>query len=157
MNVQLLIDAIVRQTTVLLAQLATSGGLRAPLAHVASQVFLDLSTELEQQRISKKVSSDMFGMALRAYRRKLARLREGSGERTRSLWQAILDFLADGRLTTRPEISDRFARGDDATVRAVLRDLCDSGLVFATGSGGNSRLANLGNPTSSEDRAGGST
>ena len=28
MNVQLLIDAIVRETTVLIAQLATSGGLR---------------------------------------------------------------------------------------------------------------------------------
>jgi hypothetical protein len=29
-NVQLLIDAIVRQTTVLIAQLATRGGVRAP-------------------------------------------------------------------------------------------------------------------------------
>jgi len=35
MNVQLLIEAIVRQTTVLIAQLATTGGIRAPVAHVA--------------------------------------------------------------------------------------------------------------------------
>lgn len=43
MNVRLLIDSVVRQTTVLLAQLATNGGARAPLAHVANQVFLELA------------------------------------------------------------------------------------------------------------------
>src|SRR5262245_23099637 len=41
MTVELLIQAIVRQTTILIAQLATAGGTRAPLAHVAHQVFLD--------------------------------------------------------------------------------------------------------------------
>ncbi len=46
MNQQLLIDSIVRQTTVLIAQLATSRGARAPVAHVANQVFLDLTREL---------------------------------------------------------------------------------------------------------------
>ena len=49
MNVKILIDSIVRQTTVLIAQLATSGGVRAPLAHVANQVFLDLSRELYER------------------------------------------------------------------------------------------------------------
>ena len=65
MTIQLLIDAIVRQTTVLIAQLATSGG---ALAHVANQVFLDLANELEAHGVSRKVSADMFGMALRALR-----------------------------------------------------------------------------------------
>lgn len=65
MNVRLLIDAIVRQTMVLVAQLATSGGLRAPLAHVASQAFLELARELESQGVGRKVSADMFGMACR--------------------------------------------------------------------------------------------
>jgi len=41
-NVNLLIDALVRQTTVLVAQLATAAGSRAQLAHTANQVFLDL-------------------------------------------------------------------------------------------------------------------
>jgi hypothetical protein len=66
MNVELLIDAIFRQTTVLIAQLATHGGARAPLAHVANQVFLDLASELEAQGVSRKVGADMFGMALAA-------------------------------------------------------------------------------------------
>jgi hypothetical protein len=47
MDAKLLIDAIVRQTTVLIAQLSTAAGIRAPLAHVADQVFLDLASEIE--------------------------------------------------------------------------------------------------------------
>ena len=35
-------DALVRQTTVLIAQLSTTAGIRAPLAHVADQVFVEL-------------------------------------------------------------------------------------------------------------------
>jgi hypothetical protein len=68
MTRQVLIDNIFRQTTVLIAQLATSGGVRAPLAQLADRVFLDLARELDQQGISRKVSADMFGMALRSYR-----------------------------------------------------------------------------------------
>ena len=60
-----LIDAIVQQTTLLIAQLATSAGIRAPLAHIADQVFLDLANEIEQQGVSRKVVADMFGLALR--------------------------------------------------------------------------------------------
>src|ERR1043165_7100832 len=93
MNAQLLIDAIVRQTTVLIAQLATSGGLRAPVAHLANQVFLDLARELDAQGVSRKVSADMFGMALRAYLRKIQRLGESSTEHGRSLWEAVYDFI----------------------------------------------------------------
>jgi hypothetical protein len=36
MNTKLLIDAIVQQTTVLIAELSTASGIRAPLAHVAA-------------------------------------------------------------------------------------------------------------------------
>jgi hypothetical protein len=66
---RLLIDAVVRQTTLLIAQLATSAGIRAPLAHLADQVFLELAREIEQQGVSKKVAADMFGIALRSYQR----------------------------------------------------------------------------------------
>lgn len=135
MNAQVLIDQIVRQTTVLVAQLATSGGVRAPLAHVANQVFLELSRELEAQGISKKVSADMFGLALRSYRRRIQRLSESQTDRSRSLWEAVLDFTNQGRLVTRQEVMKRFFRDDEALVRGVLRDLCDSGLVLETGTG----------------------
>lgn len=135
MNAQLLIDSIVRQTTVLVAQLATSRGLRAPLAHVADQVFLELATELEAQGLSRKVTADMFGLALRSYRRRIQRLTESSTERGRSLWEVVLDFLASSQAVTRARVLERFHRDEEQTLRAILNDLCESGLVFQLGRG----------------------
>src|ERR1044071_8716788 len=120
MNVPLLIDAVVRQTTVLIAQLATTGGVRAPIAHIANQVFLDLARELEGQGVSRKVSADMFGMALRAYLRKIQRLSESSTEKGRSLWEAVYDFLRSRDFVTRREIIERFRVDDESAVRSVL-------------------------------------
>jgi len=134
-NLQLLIDSIVRQTTVLIAQLATAGGVRAPLSHVANQVFLDLAEELYAQGVSRKVSADMFGLALRTYLRKIQRLSESSTERGRSLWDAVLAYLGTGRVVTRAEVLQRFHRDDSEMVRGVLHDLCESGLLFRMGSG----------------------
>ena len=135
MTRQILIDNIVRQTTVLIAQLATSGGVRAPLAQIADRIFLDLARELDAQGISRKVSADMFGMALRSYRRRIRQLGESSTERGRSLWEAVLDYLSQGKLVTRKQALERFDRDDPALVRGVLNDLCESGLVFRLGSG----------------------
>jgi hypothetical protein len=135
MNIQLLIDSIVRQTTVLIAQLATAGGVRAPLANVASQVFLDLSRELDNQGVSRKVSADMFGMALRTYQRKVSRMRESATVHGRSLWEAVFDYLREGKVVSRAEVLRRFRNDDEVLVKGVLYDLTESGLVFATGSG----------------------
>lgn len=135
MTIDLLIHAIVRQTTILIAQLATSRGLRAPLAHVANQVFMDLVRELERQGVSRKVSADMFGVGLRTYRRKIQRLSESSTERGRSLWEVVLEYIKAHGLVTRLEILDRFARDEEAQVRAVLRDLTESQLIFSSGRG----------------------
>jgi hypothetical protein len=135
MNAQVLIDSIVRQVTVLIAQLATSGGIRAPLSHVANQVFLDLARELEEQGVSRKVSADMFGMALRAYIRKVRRLSEAETEKGRTLWQALLDFVHAEGLVTRERVLQRFLADGELQVTAVLHDLTESGLVFCSGSG----------------------
>ena len=67
MHTKVLIDSIMRQTTVLIAQLSAAAGIRAPLAHLADEVFLNLSKELEDQGVSRKVVADMFGLALRTY------------------------------------------------------------------------------------------
>ena len=135
MNVQLLIDAIVRETTVLIAQLATSGGLRAPLAHVAGQVFAELAAELEREGVPKKVSADMFGLALRTYQRRTQRAQASQTDRGRSLWQVVLDFIAQHELVTREQLLKRFRHDDERSLRGVLRDLTESGLVFASGKG----------------------
>jgi hypothetical protein len=129
MTVEFLIHAIVHQTTILIAQLATHGGVKAPLAQIANQVFLDLVSELDRQGVSRKVSADMFGLGLRTYRRKIQRMSESSTERGRSLWEVVLEFIQNEGPTTRGAILLRFSLDDEAQVRAVLRDLCDSQLV----------------------------
>ncbi len=138
MTVELLIHAVVRQTTILIAQLATAGGLRAPLAQIANRVFLDLVRELERQGVSRKVSADMFGLGLRTYRRKIQRLSESTTERGRSLWEVVLEHVRKQGLVARADVLARFSRDDEAQVRAVLHDLCDSQLVFAAGTGAHS-------------------
>jgi hypothetical protein len=135
MTIALLIQAIVRQTTILIAQLATSGHGRAPIADVASQVFLDLVRELERQGVSRKVGADMFGMGLRTYQRKIQRITESSTDRGRSLWTAMLDFIRNRGTATRGEVLVRFAGDDETLVRSVLHDLCESELITQTGSG----------------------
>lgn len=135
MNVTLLIDAIVRQTTVLIAHLATSAGVRAPLAHVANQVFYDLVRELEAQGLGRRVVADMFGIALRSYQLKVRRISESISVRERSLWSAVYGFIQESASVRRVRIMERFARDDEQQVRAVLHDLVESGLVFRAGRG----------------------
>ena len=134
-STQYLIDALVQQTTVLLAQLATAGGIRAPLAHIAEQVFLELARELENQGVSRKVTADMFGLALRTYQRRTQRLRESAPERGRSLWEALYAFIRTKDVVTREQVLHRFRNDDAALVKGVLHDLTENGLVFASGNG----------------------
>lgn len=134
MHLRLLIDGIVRQTTVLLAQISTSAGVRSPLSHIADQVFFELAKEIEAQGIKRRVAADMFGMALRAYQKKTQRLVESASTPNRTLWQAVLELIEEGE-TTRSRIEARFKKDGQPEVAAVLMDLVRSGLVYCTGSG----------------------
>lgn len=135
MNSKLLVDAIVRQTTILIAQVCTAAGVRAPLAHIADQVFLGLSREIEAQGVGRKVVADMFGMALRSYQKKVQRLAESATLKDCTLWEAVLDFLRDRGGVPRKDIFARFFHDDENAVAAVLNDLVNSGLAYATGQG----------------------
>lgn len=135
MNTRLLVDAIVRQTMVLIAQLSTAAGIRAPLVNVANQVFLDLVAELERQGVGQKVIADMFGLALRSYQQKVQRLSESATDGGTTLWEAVFRFLNDHEITTRREVQKRFARDDAASVASILNDLVESGLVYKSGRG----------------------
>jgi hypothetical protein len=135
MDAKLLIDAIVRQTTVLIAQLSTSAGIRAPLAHVADQVFLDLASEIEAQGVARKVAADMFGLALRSYQKKVQRLTESATVRERTLWEAVLSYLSEQGSVSREQLFTRFRRDPEQDVAAVLVDLVNQGLVYSTGKG----------------------
>jgi hypothetical protein len=135
MHTRHLIDGIVQQTTVLIAQLSTAAGIRAPLARVADQVFYELSREIERQGVGRKVAADMFGLALRAYQKKVQRLSESVTMHDRTLWEAVLDFVREEGPTSRRAIGARFKRDSQLDVAAVLNDLVTSGLVYGTGRG----------------------
>jgi hypothetical protein len=130
-----LIDAIVQQTTLLIAQLSTAAGIRAPLARLADQVFLELSRELEAQGVTRKVAADMFGLALRSYQKKIQRLSESATARERTLWEAVIEHLRKQGGASRKALLAAFKRENPEDLAAVLKDLLNSGLISAAGRG----------------------
>jgi DNA-binding IclR family transcriptional regulator len=138
-NAQVLIDAIVRQTMVLIAQLSTADGVRSPLSHVADEVFVGLVRELERQNLGKKVIADMFGLALRSYQQKVQRLTESATARGVTLWGAMHAMLAERGSSSRTEILQHFKHDEEGTVRSILNDLVESGLVRRSGRGKDTR------------------
>ena len=135
MDTRHLIDLIMQQTTVLIAQLSTAAGVRAPLAHVADQVFLDLSSAIEAQGKSKKVVADMFGLALRGYQKKVARLAGETQRLQKTLSEALIEFVDEQGSVSKSRIRARFAADGEREVLGVLRDLVDGGTLYRTGRG----------------------
>ena len=148
MNVKLLIDAIMRQTTVLIAQLSTMAGVRAPLAHIADQVFVSLAKEIEAQGVARKVVADMFGLALRGYQKKTQRIAGSQTEQGKTLFEAVLEYLDREQAASKESIVTRFRRDGERETIGVLTDLVTSGLVHVTGKGS----ATLYGPTSHAER-----
>lgn len=135
MDAKLLIDGVVRQTTLLIAQLSTAAGIRAPLSHIADQVFLSLAREIEAQGVGRKVVADMFGLALRTYQKKVQRLTESAAAPERTLWQAVLDELVREGSVPRARLLHKFARDGEKETISVLTDLVNSGLAYTSGRG----------------------
>jgi hypothetical protein len=130
-----MIDGIVQQTTVLIAALSTAAGIRAPLANVADQVFVELAHAIEAQGVGRKVVADMFGMALRTYQKKVQRLAESSTSAQRTLWEAVLEYLVAHGTVSRKVMLHRFRLDGEDNVAAVLNDLVESGAVTRSGRG----------------------
>lgn len=135
MNAHILIQAVIQQSTILLAQLATAGGLRAPLSQVAGQVFLDLSSELQNNGLRKNVIADMFGMTLRTYHRKVRELSQSRSVEGKSLWEAVLDLVRAEQPVSAAQIHERFAHDEYDVVVGVLSDLVNNGLCYRAGRG----------------------
>lgn len=151
MHTKLLIDSIVQQTTILIARLSTAAGVRAPLAHVADQVFLNLAKEIEAQGVGRKVVADMFGLAIRTYQKKVQRLAESETDEGTTLWHAVLAFIGEtpGQTVSRRRLLERFSRDPERELLGVLTDLANSGFIHCTGRGQEARYG----VTSEADRA----
>lgn len=131
----MLIDALVRQTMVLIATLATGAGQRPSISHIADLVFADLVRALKEQGVTNKVIADMFGLALRTYHKRVAQLSESQTFGGQTLWAAVYDHVQQSGPVLRAEIFHRFARDSEAMIGAVLKDLVDNGLVYRSGRG----------------------
>jgi hypothetical protein len=77
----------------------------------------------------------MFGLALRSYQQKVDRLTESASEGGVTLWQVVYDYLRSVESATRPQLLERFSREDEASVKSILRDLVETGLVYQRGRG----------------------
>jgi hypothetical protein len=77
----------------------------------------------------------MFGLALRTYHKKVARLSESRSFHGQSIWEAVLAQVTQHGTVLRADVLARFAADEEAVVRGVLSDLVDSGLLFRTGAG----------------------
>lgn len=135
MNPTLLVDAIVRQSMVFIARLVTAEGSRSPLRRLADEVFVDVVRELDRQGLGERVSAELFGMALREFRRKVARLTESVTRRGVTLCGALHGHLVERGASSRAELLAVFAADGAAAVHAVLDGLVDDGLVRRLGQG----------------------
>jgi hypothetical protein len=135
MSLGLLMDALVREASGLIAAVATHQGARVPLSQVSERLFHGLATELEKLNVKRRVGADMFAMAPRAYIRKLRRAEESATDRGRSLWEAVYEHIvAQGQIPL-SALGERFHRDDGEVLRGVLSDLRESGMVDVSGRG----------------------
>ncbi len=132
MNVNVLIDNILRKTASLVAELATNGGLRPSLADSGQVFFQSLIEELEARKVPRKVVADMLGLTPRGLQKKLGRLADGSAP-NRTLWEGILSYLREHGETPRAQLMNRFSVDSGSVLSSVLRDLEKSGLVTRIG------------------------
>ena len=91
--------------------------------------------ELKGQGLGNKVIADMFGLTLRTYHDRVRRTSESLTDRGSSLWEAVLRYARQRQVLSRGELLSRFRADDEASVRGVLSDLVDSGLLFKSGRG----------------------
>ncbi len=122
MTLELLIHSIVRQTTILIAQFATSGGARA-LAQVADQVLLDLVHDLEREGVGWRSSSTCRARGSSAVQPSAAsgeELRAARGQIAVGGWCSTSSCGAADR-DSREDLV-RFTRDVEPQVRGVLRD-----------------------------------
>jgi hypothetical protein len=77
----------------------------------------------------------MFGLTLRTYHKKLRRLSESETFRGQSLWTAVHRHIQDNGPLGRAEIFLRFRNDDETTLRSVLTDMVDAGVLYVSGKG----------------------
>lgn len=137
MQTRRLIQSIVKATGKLVARVATAGGTRTSIADLGDIFMASMISELQARGVRQRVMADMFGLHLRSLQYQMRRLSESVTDPGRLLWEAVFDHVRIQGECTRTEILYRFRRDEEATVRGVLSDLVETGLVSSKGKGRN--------------------
>jgi len=135
METETLIETLLCRTMVEIAQLATAGGARVPLARLADRTFLELTRELARQGLTTKVIADMLGVAPRTYHRRIRETQGAALTQPRSAWQQVLELLCAEQPLTAHAVKQRLHHEGADLLGAVLHDLVHSGLSRRTGWG----------------------
>lgn len=139
MDVSLLIDAVVRQTMVLIANLVRATGHRPQLERIAQQIFLELNDELRRQGVRASLLAGLFGMKLRTYHDRVRRARESVTCAGQPLFQAVFDHIRAEGPVQQWQIEGAFVDDHAKVLQAILDDLVETGLVFKSGRGASTR------------------
>lgn len=135
LNPELLIDAVLRETMSLVAQLATTGGTRVPLGRVTDRIFADLTRALQHRGVTTKVIADMFGMAPRTYHRRVHETRQPPPAAERMVWRDVLELLRTAGTSSGHTVHQNFRHVSAELVSGALNDLVHSGLALRNGWG----------------------
>lgn len=146
MDPSLLIDGIVRQTVVLIAQLVQASGHRPPLAELATRIFVELNDELRRQGVRSSLLAGLFGLKLRTYHDRVRKARAALAEQQMPLFSAVSGMIRGEGPVERWRIEGRFGEAHDKVLGAVLDDLVESQLVYCTGRGPSTRYGWLAAP-----------
>jgi len=139
MDVSLLIDAIVRQTIILIATLVRADGHRPGLERLANQVFLELNDELRRQGVRASLLAGLFGLKLRTYHDRVRRARESVTHEGEPLFQTVFAYIRDTGPVEQWQVEGEFIDDHAKVLQAILDDLVETGLVFKSGRGAATR------------------
>jgi hypothetical protein len=133
MYARLLVDEVVRQTAVLLAELVTRSEERALLSEVQTELLLHLDNELRQRGLSQSARIEALGTTRAAYVQAMKHGRISVTEPSCSLSEAIFRIVTEHGLASREQLAAHFAQDDEERVSGAIERLVGSGLLFRAG------------------------
>lgn len=136
MNHGLLIDAIVRKTALLVADLAVRDPVPASLMHVTDLFFTAINEHLRSKHERpQRVIADLFGLPIRTYQHRVTVLSQSASLRGITVWEAIYRFVRAEEQVSRAEIGQRFHQENPELVGSILNEMVRSKLLFCAGRG----------------------
>lgn len=136
MDRALLIDALVRRTADLVADLAIEGATNHSLGHINDLFFQAMDARLRSTHGKpQRVIADIFRLPLRTLQHRLQTAADNLTVRDRTVWRAIYGHIQAQGPLDRSAIECRFVGERPHLIRSILNNMVSAGVVFAAGRG----------------------